>query len=78
MSDDKVNELIKIFLSKSYRSDSEFLLMFRSCIALLCSDIEEFGYLVSAEFLGAIQQLLVDPPSSVVTNENKANLATGL
>lgn len=78
VSDDKVNELIKIFLSKSYRSDSEFLLMFRSCTALLCSDIEEFGYLVSAEFLGAIQQLLVDPPTSVVTNENKANLATGL
>ena len=78
VSDDKVNELIKIFLSKSYRSDSEFLLMFRSCIALICSDIEEFGYLVSAEFLGAIQQLLVDPPTSVVTNENKANLVTGL
>lgn len=78
VSDDMVSELLKIFLSKSYRSESEFLLMYRSCIALLCSDIEEFGYLVTTEFLEAILQLLVDSTTATVTNENKANLVTGL
>lgn len=78
VSDDKVNDLIKTFMSKSYRSDSEFLLMYRSCIALICSDIEEFGYLVTAEFLGAIEQILNDPPNAAVTIDNKANVITGL
>ncbi|CUM46468.1 uncharacterized protein AC631_04709 [Debaryomyces fabryi] len=77
VSDDKVLELIKVLTSGDYRSPSEFLLLFRSCIALLASDIEEFGDLISPEFLNLIQKLIQDPTTQNVNSENKASVITG-
>mmetsp|Transcript_2272 Transcript_2272/g.2496 ORF Transcript_2272/g.2496 Transcript_2272/m.2496 type:complete len:562 (+) Transcript_2272:163-1848(+) len=77
VSDDKVLELIKVLTSGDYRSPSEFLLLFRSCIALLASDIEEFGDLISPEFLNLIQRLIQDPTTQIVNSENKASVITG-
>ena len=44
VDEDKIAKLINIFTSTNYRSEDEFYL-FRSLIALICSDIEEFGSL---------------------------------
>lgn len=78
ISEDKVLELIKILMSGDYRSPTEFLLLFRSCIALLSSDIEEFGELISPELLNFIQKMIQDPETLNITNENKASIITGL
>ena len=51
--------------------------MFRSLIALICSDIEEFGSLVSTELLNHIQHIITEPSNSIVTNSIKANVITG-
>ena len=60
VSEDKVLELIKLLTSGDYRSPSEFLLLFRSCIGLLASDIDEFGELISQDFLNLVQRLIQD------------------
>ena len=51
--------------------------LFRSLIALICSDIEEFGSLVSTELLNHIQHVITEPSNSIVTNSIKANVITG-
>lgn len=78
VTDDMVGLLLKVLTSGDYRSPTEFLLLYRSCIALLCSDIEEFGTLVLSDFLSYISKLIQEPATSVVTNENKASVITGL
>lgn len=78
VSDAKVLDLLKILTSGDYRSSAEFLLLFRSCIGLLASDIEEFGDLITPEFLGHIIQLIQDPSTTLVNNENKSSMITGL
>lgn len=77
VTEDKVMELSKIFTSGDYRSPSEFLLLYRSLVALILSDIDEFGGLISPEFCSYIERAINDPPNSVITNENKSNLISG-
>ena len=77
VSEDKVLELIKLLTSGDYRSPSEFLLLFRSCIGLLASDIDEFGELISQDFLNLLQRLIQDPTTQNINSENKASVITG-
>lgn len=78
VDEEKVQALIKVFMSGDYRSSSEFSLLYRCVIALLVSDIEEFSGLASSEFQAHIAKLVYDPPSQCITLENKSNLITGL
>ncbi|RLV93255.1 hypothetical protein JA1_002575 [Spathaspora sp. JA1] len=77
VDEDKVSKLISIFNEGDYRSDFEFLYLYKSIIALVCSDIDSFSSLITTDFLNKIQQLLVEPATSIITNENKANLISG-
>ncbi|EGW30824.1 uncharacterized protein SPAPADRAFT_156121 [Spathaspora passalidarum NRRL Y-27907] len=77
VDEDKVSKLISIFNEGDYRSDFEFLYLYKSIIALLCSDIDDFSTLISTDFLAKITQLLVEPATSIITNENKANIISG-
>lgn len=78
VTEDNVQALLKNLTAEDYRSSSEFLLLFRCCMALLCSDIDEFGVLISSDLLNFILKLIQEPATSVVTNENKASIVTGL
>ncbi|KAG7193754.1 uncharacterized protein KQ657_000445 [Scheffersomyces spartinae] len=78
VDEEKIQALIKVFLSGDYRSSSEFSLLYRCVIALLASDIEEFSGLASGEFQTHIAKLVYDPPNQNVTLDNKSNLITGL
>lgn len=77
VDEDKVLKLINVFTTGNYRSEVEFLYLYRSLVALICSDIEEFGALVSNELLGHIEKLITEPTNSIITNENKAQVITG-
>lgn len=69
--------LVKLLTAGEYRSLSEFILLYRSVVSLLASDLEDFGELVSTDFLAHLEQLIVEPPNATVNNENKASLITG-
>ncbi|EMG45518.1 hypothetical protein G210_4304 [Candida maltosa Xu316] len=77
VDEEKVSKLISVFTTGNYRSEVEFLYLFRSLIALICSDIEEFGSLVSTDLLNHIQHVITEATNSIVTNENKASVITG-
>lgn len=77
VSEEDVLDLVKILSSGDYRSSTEFILLFRSCVSLLVSDLDDFGELVSTDFLGSIERLFTESPNASVTNENKANVVTG-
>lgn len=77
ISDDEVLQLVKILTSADYRSSTEFILLFRSSMSLLVSDLDDFGEIVSAHFLESIQSLFIDTHNAYVTSENKANVITG-
>lgn len=77
VTEEVVLALIKTLTSQDYRSPSEYILLYRSCIGLLASDLEEFGEIVSPDFLAKIELLILDPPNAYVTNENKASTITG-
>ncbi|KAI5951316.1 hypothetical protein KGF54_004390 [Candida jiufengensis] len=77
IDEETVSILINQFTNSNYRSDLEFLYLFKSVIALICSDIEEFGVLISNDFLGHIQHLIQEPVNSIITAENKSNIIIG-
>ncbi|MCP8717561.1 MAG: IFRD domain-containing protein [Asgard group archaeon] len=77
VDEDKVSKLINVFTTGNYRSELEFLYLYRALVALICSDIEEFGVLVSTELLNHIEKLITEPANSIVTNENKAQVISG-
>lgn len=77
VSEESVLILVKFLTSGDYRSSSEFILLYRSVISLLCSDLEDFGELVSTDFLAHIEKLIVEPPTANINNENKASVITG-
>lgn len=77
VTEEVVLSLIKSLLNGDYRSPSEFILLYRSSIGLLASNLEEFGEIVSTDFLASIEQLILEPPNSFVTTENKSSLVTG-
>lgn len=77
VSEEDVLDLVKVLSSADYRSSTEFILLFRSSISLLVSDLDEFGEIVSSDFLASIEALFTDSPNAYVTNENKANVITG-
>ncbi|KAI5960201.1 uncharacterized protein KGF55_004924 [Candida pseudojiufengensis] len=77
VDEETVSILINQFTNSNYRSELEFLYLFKSVIALICSDIEEFGVLISNDFLSHIQQLIQGPVNSIVTSENKSNIIIG-
>ncbi|KAK6456026.1 uncharacterized protein RJT20DRAFT_95651 [Scheffersomyces xylosifermentans] len=77
VDEDKVQRVINLFVSGNYRTATEFLYLWRSLVALLASNIEDFSALVSTEFLDQVKTLISEPATSVVTNDNKANLITG-
>ena len=72
-----VELLIKLLMTGEYRSSFEFLYLFRSCIALLASDIEEFSELMSPQLFGKIESLVLEASNPYVTNANKASVVTG-
>ncbi|EDK42428.1 conserved hypothetical protein [Lodderomyces elongisporus NRRL YB-4239] len=77
VDEEVVLKLINQFTSGNYRSEIEFLYMYRSLIALLCSDIEEFGNLISNDLTSHIEHLITEPTNSIVTAENKASVIQG-
>lgn len=77
IDEDKVQRLINVFTNRDYRTDTELLYLFRSIIALIASNIEDFGTFISVDFLKLLETLITEPATSVVTNNNKANLVTG-
>lgn len=77
VTEDDVLDLVRILSGADYRSSTEFILLFRSCISLLVSDLDDFGEIVSNDFLGSVEALFTESPNSYVTNENKANVITG-
>lgn len=77
VDEDKVNKVINMFVVGDYRSNIEFEYLFKSVIALVCSDIEDFGSLVTNEFYTYINKLLVEPATSIITNQNKAYIISG-
>lgn len=77
VGEESVLVLVKLLTSGDYRSASEFILLFRSVISLLTSDLEDYGELVSTDFLAHLEKLILEPPTANVTNENKASVITG-
>lgn len=77
VTESTVLDLVKLLTAADYRSPTEFILLFRSAIALVASDMEDFGEIVSADFLAFLEGLISAPPSANVHNENKANVVTG-
>lgn len=77
VSEATVLQLLKILSLKDYRSLTEFILLYRSVIGLLSSDLEEYGDIVSTDFIESLEKLILDPPNANVTNENKASVITG-
>lgn len=78
VDENKVYDLRNLLMTGNYRSENEFLLLFRSTIALICSDINEFGSLADGAFINHIKVLITEPPSLIITNMNKSHLITGL
>lgn len=77
VTEEDVLDLVKILSASDYRSSTEFILLYRSCISLLVSDLDDFGEIVSTDFLASIETLFTDSHNSYITNENKANVITG-
>lgn len=77
VGEEQVSFLAKTVTSGDYRSPSEFILLFRSLISLLVSDLEDFGEIVSTDFLAHLEKLITDPPNANVTYENKASVLSG-
>lgn len=73
----EVADFTKSVLSGDYRSPSEFILMFRSMVSLLVSDLDDFGELVSTDLFLHLERLILDPPNANVTYENKAGVVSG-
>lgn len=72
-----VEELLNVLYSRDFRSESEFVLLYRSIIGLLASDLQEFGDLANAQLFDTIETLLLDQTNSLITNENKSGIITG-
>lgn len=78
VGEDEVGRLLKNLTSGEYRSATEFLLLLRSSVALLCSDIDEFGGLISTELMSVLSKLIHDPATAIITNENKSSIISGV
>lgn len=74
----QVEQFIKVFTDGDYRTDVEFYYLVRSLVALLVSDIDEFGMFITPGLLGTFQHLVQEGSSLVVTLANKATLINGL
>ncbi|KAI5954705.1 hypothetical protein KGF57_003915 [Candida theae] len=78
VDEDTVNTLIGQFTNGNYRRAVEFQYLYRSLIALICSDIDEFGALISNDdLLTKIEHLIAEPTNSIVTAENKSSVILG-
>lgn len=77
VSEEKVLQLVKLLNLKEYRSSSEFILLFRSIIGLLASDLEDFGEIVSVDFHAKLETLISEPPSAYINEENKSGVISG-
>lgn len=77
VSEEKVLELVKLLNLKEYRSAHEFILLFRSIIGLLASDLEDFGEIVSVDFHAKLETLISEPSNASVNEENKAGVISG-
>lgn len=77
VSVESVLNLVKLLVSSDYRSPSEFILLYRSVISFLSSDLENYGELVSTDFLAEIEKLILEPPTANINSENKASMITG-
>ncbi|KAA8902643.1 hypothetical protein DIURU_002752 [Diutina rugosa] len=78
VSDVEVEKLIKVLLDGDYRTDVELYYLVRSVVALIVSDIDEFGTFVNPQLLQTFQKLVTEGSGSVVTAENKATIVNGL
>jgi hypothetical protein len=77
IDEENVQKLINLFTNHEYRTETEFLYLFRSIIALIASNIEDFGGFITSDFLELIATLIQEPATSTITNSNKANLVIG-
>ncbi|KAK6199306.1 uncharacterized protein RJT21DRAFT_115099 [Scheffersomyces amazonensis] len=77
VDEEKVQKVVNLFIESNYRTEVEFLYLYRSVVALLISNIDDFGEMISTDLLNKIRSLIQEPATSVITNENKANLITG-
>lgn len=78
VDEDKISRLQIVFTLGNYRLATEFLWLFKLLVALICSNIEDFGEFVSQPFTELLEKLITSPPTSVITNANKANVISGL
>ncbi|KAM9929541.1 hypothetical protein OXX59_001121 [Metschnikowia pulcherrima] len=77
VSEEVASSLVKLLTNGDYRSSTEFILLYRSTIALLASNLEDFGEIVSSDFIESLENLISAPSNSYITNENKASVITG-
>jgi Interferon-related developmental regulator (IFRD). len=77
VDEEKVQKLLDIFTSGTYRTETEFLYLYRSVISIILSNIEDFSIFVTSEFLSHLQALVVDPASGTISNQNKAHIISG-
>ncbi|ODV78610.1 uncharacterized protein CANTADRAFT_6966 [Suhomyces tanzawaensis NRRL Y-17324] len=77
VDEEKMQRLVNHFTGGNYRSDVEFLYLFRSLATLIVSNIDDFGEFLSSDFMEQIEKLITEPTTSVITNDNKANLISG-
>ncbi|CAN3353215.1 hypothetical protein DICA3_E05116 [Diutina catenulata] len=77
VDEDNVQKLINVFTQGDYRTATEFYYLVRSLVALIVSDIEDFGAMVTPSLLERFKQLVQEPANSVITNDNKATLING-
>ncbi|OBA24494.1 hypothetical protein METBIDRAFT_35275 [Metschnikowia bicuspidata var. bicuspidata NRRL YB-4993] len=77
VTEEVVLSFVKLLTTGDYRSATEFILLYRSVIALLASDLEDFGELVSLDFIETLENLILAPANLLINNENKASVITG-
>lgn len=77
VDEEKVQKLLDIFTSGTYRTETEFLYLYRSVVSIILSNIEDFSIFVTSEFLSHLQALVVDPASGTISNQNKAHIISG-
>lgn len=77
VGEQSVQDLLYLLMKDDFKTSQEFMLLYRSVVSLIVSDIENFSSLVDGAFLAFIRNLIVKPSNSIITNENKSYVITG-
>lgn len=77
VTEEVVLSLANLLINGEYRSPTEFILLYRSVIALLASDLEDFGEIVSLAFIESLEGLILASTNFYINNENRPSVITG-